>query len=131
MDIKTLNLQIQKNQKKVLCDSISMKIKLFHIKHKNNDKNKFHIKVIIKSDELSLLSKIDANKKIYSVLSEEMKKIYSLYSNSNTIKLTLINLDISFIKKIIKSNLPIFLIKIKFIFLLVFFLSFFINFISF
>ena len=75
MDIKTLNLQIQKNQKKVLCDSISIEDKTFlHIKHKNNDKNKFHIKVIIKSDELSLLSKIDANKKIYSVLSEEMKK---------------------------------------------------------
>tara|TARA_B100000575_G_C22712599_1_gene429393 strand:- start:64 stop:324 length:261 start_codon:yes stop_codon:yes gene_type:complete len=76
MDIKTLNLQIQKKiKKKVLCDSISIEDKTFlHIKHKNNDKNKFHIKVIIKSDELSLLSKIDANKKIYSVLSEEMKK---------------------------------------------------------
>ncbi len=76
MDIKTLNSQIQKKiSKKVLCDSILIEDKTFlHIKHKTNDKNKFHIKVIIKSSELSSLSRIDANKKIYSILSEEMKK---------------------------------------------------------
>ena len=45
-----------------------------HKKHKSFDSNKFHIKLIIKSEELKLLNKIDSNKKIYSILSNEMKE---------------------------------------------------------
>ena len=44
-----------------------------HTKHKSFDSNKLHIKLIIKSKKLKNMSKIDAHKKIFSVLSDEMK----------------------------------------------------------
>ena len=76
MDIKTLNLEIEKKiRKNILCQSLSIEDKTFlHLKHKNHDRNKFHIKIIIKSDELKLLDKIKANQKIYTVLSKEIKE---------------------------------------------------------
>ena len=45
-----------------------------HTKHKFFDSNKFHLKLIIKSQKLAKLNKIDGHKKIYSFLKEEMKK---------------------------------------------------------
>ena len=45
-----------------------------HLKHKNFQKNKFHLKIFIKSKELSSMSKIDSTKKIYSILELELKK---------------------------------------------------------
>tara|TARA_B100000029_G_C17262706_1_gene846902 strand:+ start:567 stop:818 length:252 start_codon:yes stop_codon:yes gene_type:complete len=52
------------------------------IKHKGHtffDSNKFHLKIIIKSIKLKKMNKIDAHKKIYSVLNNEMKnKIHAL-----------------------------------------------------
>ena len=44
-----------------------------HSKHKFFDKNKFHIKLILKSDKLNKMNKIKAHKKIFSILSEEIK----------------------------------------------------------
>ena len=44
-----------------------------HSKHKSFDKNKFHIKLIPKSDKLNKMNKIEAHKKIFSILSEEIK----------------------------------------------------------
>mgnify|MGYP006123594347 FL=1 len=50
-----------------------------HSKHKFFDSNKFHLKLTIKSQKLASLNKIDAHKKIYSFLKEEMKeKIHAL-----------------------------------------------------
>ena len=50
-----------------------------HKNHVGNDKNKFHIKLIIKSNELKKMSRIEGNKKIYKILSEEVEKsIHSL-----------------------------------------------------
>ena len=50
-----------------------------HKNHKNNSIGKFHLKLIIKSDELKKLSKIDSDKKIYKILKNEMKEfIHSL-----------------------------------------------------
>ena len=40
----------------------------FHAKHKFFDKNKLHLKIIIESDKLRKLNKIDAHKKIFSIL---------------------------------------------------------------
>ena len=76
MDIKTLNLKIKKKIfNSISCQSLSIEDKTFlHEKHKSHSKNKFHIKLIIKSKELKLLNKIDSNKKIYSILSNEMKE---------------------------------------------------------
>ena len=44
-----------------------------HLKHKNFQKNKFHLKILIKSKELSSMSKIGSTKKIYSILEFELK----------------------------------------------------------
>ena len=50
-----------------------------HTKHKSYDSNKFHIKLIIKSEKLKNMKKIDAHKVIFSVLKDEMKnKIHAL-----------------------------------------------------
>ena len=50
-----------------------------HTKHKSFDKNKFHLKLIIKSEKLKNMKKIDAHKVIFSILNEEMKnKIHAL-----------------------------------------------------
>ena len=50
-----------------------------HSKHKFFDKNKFHLKIIIKSKKLISMNKIEAHKEIMSVLKEEIKnKIHAL-----------------------------------------------------
>ena len=45
-----------------------------HKNHKGNQEGKFHIKLIIKSDELIKLNKIDSTKKIYMLLDAELKE---------------------------------------------------------
>ena len=50
-----------------------------HSKHKSFDKNKFHLKLIIKSKKLKDMSKIMAHKEIFLVLKDEMiSKIHAL-----------------------------------------------------
>jgi len=50
-----------------------------HTKHKSFDSNKFHLKLIIKSEKLKNMEKIDAHKTIFSILNDEMKnKIHAL-----------------------------------------------------
>ena len=50
-----------------------------HVKHKSFKKDKFHLKIIIKSEKLKSLSKIEANREIFSILKDEMKnKIHAL-----------------------------------------------------
>ena len=50
-----------------------------HKKHKSFDINKFHFKIIIESKELKKMRKIEAHKKIFSILKEEIKnKIHAL-----------------------------------------------------
>jgi len=50
-----------------------------HKKHKSFDYNKFHLKIIIKSEKLKKMGKIDAHKVIFSILKDEMKsKIHAL-----------------------------------------------------
>ena len=57
------------------CDKIEIEDKTFlHKNHKSNDKNKFHIKIIISSEYLKQKSKIESTKEIYKILSEELKK---------------------------------------------------------
>jgi len=45
-----------------------------HKNHKGNQKGMFHLKLIIKSEELKKLDKIKSTKKIYSILNIELKK---------------------------------------------------------
>jgi len=50
-----------------------------HTKHKSFDSNKYHLKLVIKSEKLASMNKIDAHKVIFSVLKDEMKnKIHAL-----------------------------------------------------
>ena len=50
-----------------------------HVKHKSYDSNKFHLKIIIKSEKLKNMNKIIAHKKIFSILKDEMNnKIHAL-----------------------------------------------------
>ena len=58
----------------ILIDNSSL-----HIKHKSFDSNKFHLKIIIKSEKLKSMSKITAHKEIFSILKDEMNnKIHAL-----------------------------------------------------
>ena len=45
-----------------------------HKNHKENQEGKFHLKLIIKSEELKRLSKIESTKKIYNILDVELKE---------------------------------------------------------
>ena len=69
-----------KLEKNILLDKVIIEDKSFlHKNHPGNQKGKFHLKIIIESNELVLLSKIDSNKKIYKILEKEMKDyIHSL-----------------------------------------------------
>ncbi len=50
-----------------------------HSKHKFYNPDKFHLKLIIKSEKLKKMRQIDAHKLIFSILKEEMKtKIHAL-----------------------------------------------------
>tara|TARA_B110000014_G_C19837529_1_gene434240 strand:+ start:349 stop:600 length:252 start_codon:yes stop_codon:yes gene_type:complete len=50
-----------------------------HKKHKSFDINKFHLKIIIESKILKKMNKIEAHKKIFSILKDEMNnKIHAL-----------------------------------------------------
>ena len=72
MKIKDLILLIKKKiNKNILIENISIEDKSFlHKNHTGNDKNKYHLKLIIKSNELKKMKKIESTKKIYSILEE-------------------------------------------------------------
>ena len=80
--IEVLDKKLKKNFK---ISSLKIEDKSFlHAKHKSFVKDKFHIKIILISDELKLLKSIDANKKIFAVLKEEMNNyIHSLQIKIN------------------------------------------------
>ena len=76
MNINQL-FEIVKNKlnKNIICDNIEIEDKTFlHKNHKSNDKNKFHIKIIISSEYLKKKNKIESTKEIYKILGEELKK---------------------------------------------------------
>tara|TARA_B100000029_G_scaffold208361_1_gene206174 strand:- start:43 stop:297 length:255 start_codon:yes stop_codon:yes gene_type:complete len=53
-----------------------------HTKHQSFEKNKYHLKLVIKSKKLKELNKIEAHKLIFSILSKEIrKKIHAIEIN--------------------------------------------------
>ncbi len=76
MDINDLIAIVKKKLKNgIVIENIKIEDKSFlHIGHKGNDKKKFHLKILINSKELSKLSRIQSNKKIYRILDKELKK---------------------------------------------------------
>jgi|TARA_B110000467_G_C18248859_1_gene439122 BolA protein len=81
MDINDLIAIVKKKlNKDIVIEKIEVEDKSFlHKNHSGNQEEKFHIKLIINSDELKKLNKIESNKKIYKVLNNEMREyIHSL-----------------------------------------------------
>ena len=70
----------EKLTRKIKFNNIKIEDKSFlHKKHQNFDQDKFHIKLTIESSELKKASSIEANRKIYDILKDEMNRsIHSL-----------------------------------------------------
>ena len=63
-----------KLNKNISCESIKIEDKTFlHKSHNSNDRNKFHIKLIITSAYLKEQNKIQSTKEIYKILKDELK----------------------------------------------------------
>ncbi|MDC3076631.1 BolA family transcriptional regulator [Candidatus Pelagibacter sp.] len=81
MDINKISKKIES---KLLSDTSIRDVKIIdntfkHLKHSSHQKGKFHIKLEINSDLLKNKNRIDSNKVIYKILSEELKtEIHSL-----------------------------------------------------
>ena len=76
MDIKQLIAIVKKKIiQQIILEDIKIEDKTFlHKNHKSHEKKKFHIKLIIKSEQLKNQSKIQSAKKIYKILDYEIKK---------------------------------------------------------
>ena len=81
MDINKL-ISIIKNKIKngISCEMVEVEDKSFlHKNHPGNENNKFHIKLTIKSKELKEMNRIESNKKVHKILSNEItSSIHSL-----------------------------------------------------
>ncbi len=76
MDINEL-ITIVKNKllNQINIESINIEDKSFlHKNHKGNQEGKYHLKLIIVSQELKKMNKIESNKKIYKILHQELKE---------------------------------------------------------
>jgi len=81
MDINNLIAIVKKKLKnEIVIEKIEIEDKSFlHKNHSGHQEGKFHLKLIINSEELRKLNKIQSNKKIYKILNEEMREyIHSL-----------------------------------------------------
>ena len=76
MDINELIAIVKKKiLNQINIESIKIEDKSFlHKNHKGNQKGKFHLKIIIVSEELKKMNRIESNKKIYKILDKELKK---------------------------------------------------------
>ena len=64
-----------KLQKEIIIQGLKVDDKSFlHKNHKGNQEGMFHLKLIIKSEELKKLNKIESTKKIYNILDHELKE---------------------------------------------------------
>ena len=81
MDINDLIAIVKKKlNNEIIIEKIDIEDKSFlHKNHVGYQKGKFHLKIMIKSNELKNLTRIESNKKIYKILIKEMKDyIHSL-----------------------------------------------------
>ena len=69
----------------IVIEKINVQDKSFlHKNHAGHQEGKYHLKLIINSEELKKLNRIESNKKIYTVLNEEIKRhIHSLQISIN------------------------------------------------
>ena len=76
MNINEL-IAIVKNklESEIIIQDLKIEDKSFlHKNHKGNQEGKFHLKLIINSEELAKTSRIDSTKRIYTILDIELKK---------------------------------------------------------
>ena len=76
MNINEL-IAIVKNklEREIIIQNLKIEDKSFlHKNHKGHQEGKFHLKLIINSEELTRTSKIASTKRIYSVLDVELKE---------------------------------------------------------
>ena len=81
MDINNLIAIVKKKLiNEIQIEKIEIEDKSFlHKNHSGHQEGKFHLKLIINSNELKKLNRIESNKKIYKILSDELKEyIHSL-----------------------------------------------------
>ena len=65
----------KKLHKEIAIEIINIEDKSFlHKNHKGNQEGKYHLKLIIVSQELKKMNKIESNKKIYKILDQELKE---------------------------------------------------------
>ena len=74
MNINELIKKVKyKLESRINIQDIKVEDKSFlHKNHKGQEEGKFHLKIIIKSEELSELNKIVSTKKIYRILDKEL-----------------------------------------------------------
>ena len=81
MNINDLIAIIKKKLKnEIVIEKIEIEDKTFlHKNHKGHQDGKFHLKLIISSDELKKSNRIESNKKVFKILNNEIKEyIHSL-----------------------------------------------------
>ena len=81
MEVNQLILLVKKKiEKNISTQNILIEDKTYlHASHLSHQPGRFHLKIIIKSIELKGYNKVEATKKIYKILDEEIKKyIHSL-----------------------------------------------------
>ena len=72
---KLISIVKKKIEDNFKIESIKIEDKSFlHKNHSGNESGKFHLKLIIISQELNQLNRIEKNKKIYKVLEKELKE---------------------------------------------------------
>ena len=76
MDINELIAIVKKKlTDQINIESIKIEDKSFlHKNHAGNQQGRYHLKIILSSKELKILSRIESNKKIYKILDKELKE---------------------------------------------------------
>jgi len=77
MNINELIAIIKKKlHHEIVIENIEIQDKSFlHKNHSGNQIGKYHLKILIKSNELNKMNKISSNKKIYKILDNEIKHL--------------------------------------------------------
>ena len=76
MDINELIAIVKKKlTDQIDIESIKIEDKSFlHKNHAGNQEGKYHLKIILNSSELKVLSRIESNKRVYKILDKELKE---------------------------------------------------------
>jgi BolA protein len=76
MDINELIAIVKKKlTDEIDIESIKIEDKSFlHKNHAGNQEGRYHLKIIIGSNELKVLNRIESNKRVYKILDKEMKE---------------------------------------------------------